>query len=301
LITNLIKKTVFYKRFNSFIEAKIAGSIKGHLKENLWELLPATGQEKTIKKTHDILINCYYDSILSREIFYERFEEEEITFLKRILKPGDSFIDIGANIGLFSLIASPIIGEKGEIISFEPCSPTLHRFEENISLNNFKNIITNKQAISNKNGKATLQIASDGYDAWNSIAEPAKGEVFETEEIDTITFDDYISNSQIDISKIALVKIDVEGWEMPVLEGGKEFFSSAEAPSLIVEFTEANAANAGYSCTDLYHALVDYGYSLFTYDASNNRLIPEKLREHYPYLNIIATKDLQFVEKRLSL
>lgn len=300
MITNLLKKTVFYKKLNSFVETKIANSIKGHLKENLWELLPATGQEKTIKKTHDILINCYYDSVLSREIFYERFEEEEIAFLKKVLKPGDSFIDIGANVGLFSLVASPIVGTTGQIISFEPCTGTYQRFEENISLNKFKNITIEKQAVSDKKGTATLQLASDGYDAWNSIAEPAKGKVLNTEEINTISFDEFINNSKVDVKEISLIKIDVEGWELPVFIGGKSFFAADDAPNLIVEFTEANAANAGYSCTELYQKLVEYGYSMYTYDAKQNKLIPEKMRTHYPYLNIIATKNLQLLESRLS-
>ena len=123
--------------------------------------------------------------------------------------------------------------------------------------------------------------------------------MLQTEKIQTQTLDTYIQTIQ-NPEKISLLKIDVEGWEIPVLEGGKDFLSHANAPILLVEFTEQNAINAGYSCKDLYNLIISYGYSLYSYNANTNELILESLREEYPYVNLIAIKDIESVYSRIK-
>jgi hypothetical protein len=95
-------------------------------------------------------------------------------------------------------------------------------------------------------------------------------------------------------------KSNVEGWEIPVLEGAKEVLMNDYAPVLIVEFTEQNAKNAGYSCKQLYELLQSYGYDLYIYDSKTNSLKADSLRDHYPYLNLIACKDIKGVQSRIA-
>ena len=274
--------------------------INKRVKYKLWGILHFLKVKKLIKKIHDIRINCYLDSRLAKIIFLEGFEEEEIAFVKKFLKKGDFFFDIGANIGLFSLVVSSILGEKGKVIAFEPCSITFQRLKENIGLNQFTNIVPENVALSNKSGFAELQIASNGYDAWNSLAKPSAGELLEVEEVKTITLDDFVRNLGLDKTKISLIKIDIEGWEIPMLQGAKEFLSSSNAPILLVEFTDENAQNAGFSCKELYELLVSYGYTLYSYDKENNQLLKENLRKNYPYVNLIATKNIEAVNNRIQ-
>ena len=145
---------------------------------------------------------------------------------------------------------------------------------------------------------ADLQIASDGYDAWNSLVKPSFGQIERIEKIQVQTFDSFIKNVQ-NVSKISLIKIDVEGWEIPVLEGGEAFFKEQNAPTLLIEFTEQNAKNAGYTCKGLYNKLVSFGYTIYYYNAQKNTIVKDEIREDYTYINLIASKNYFEVIERL--
>jgi hypothetical protein len=95
-----------------------------------------------------------------------------------------------------------------------------------------------------------------------------------------------------------MMKLDVEGWESHVLAGAKQTLSRKDAPLLQVEFADAIAASAGSSCKQIYHMIEDFGYLLLTYDPRKKELIHDPLRESYPYLNLIATKRLDEINRR---
>jgi FkbM family methyltransferase len=229
-------------------------------------------------------INLYNDSILSK-LIYDGFEIEEIFFLKSVLQKGDVFIDVGANIGLFSLIASKCVGNEGQVISIEPTPKTFKRLVENIELNGINNISPLNIGLSNQKGSLLLQVSESGYDAWNTFAK-AKESKFQAEiNVKVDTLDDIIP--EFSKGKIRLIKIDVEGWEKFVLEGGMNILINYN-PILMIEFTEANTISAGYSVFDLFEILENIGYEWFRLD--NGALIPEAKRISYPYDNLVAKK-----------
>jgi FkbM family methyltransferase len=234
---------------------------------------------------NDVKINLYKDSILSR-LIYDGFEKDETDYLTKILKKGDVFVDIGANIGLFSLIASKIVGDEGTVLSFEPAPLTFSRLNENVKLNNLKNIDTRNIGLSNKKGEFTFYVSNNGYDAWNSFAPSQDNKLESTLQIPVSTLD--MELKDIDKTKIKLVKIDVEGWEKFVLFGGKDFFVNFN-PIVMVEFTEANTFNAGYPVYEIYDIMQDLGY--VWYRISKGELIKEKKKLYYPYDNLIAIKN----------
>lgn len=252
----------------------------------------------THRLSSKVKIRLYKDSHLSRIIVWGDFELNEIDFLKRYLNSGDVFIDIGANIGLFSLIASPILSKYGRIISIEPSKKTYFRLLENIKLNKFKNISCINNALSNSNEKKNLYVDTGGYDAWNSFGKPSAGNFLEKEEVITKTLDQI--RDQFSLQQVQLIKIDVEGWEIPVLQGGKKLLLSNNAPVLMVEFTDQNAKNAGYSCKQLYELGETYGYKWYNYDSGSNKLKLSLLKDDYPYENLIAIKEINKVTKILG-
>ncbi len=97
-----------------------------------------------------------------------------------------------------------------------------------------------------------------------------------------------------------MMKIDVEGWEHHVIQGGCEILSREDAPVLQVEFTEKAAEAAGHSCTELYRSLEELGYRMFTYDAKAKKLTADPIRESYPYLNLIAVKRIDQITSRIN-
>ena len=235
--------------------------------------------------TDRLKINLYRDSVLSR-IIYDGFEKEELTFVKEILREGDIFIDIGANVGLFSLIATNCIGTKGSIISFEPSPVTFRRLRENISLNNIENIDLKNIGLSNQSGELNFYVSDNGYDAWDSFATGQDDKLQRAIVVSVSTLDQELE--QVDKSRIKLIKIDVEGWEKYVLIGGKNLFINY-APIVMVEFTEENTFNAGYAIHEIYDLMVDYGY--VWHKIKDGKLIHDPKKLHYPYNNLIAIKN----------
>lgn len=236
-----------------------------------------------------VRIRLHFDSELSRLIYVNDFERTDREFLKAYLKPGDLFVDIGANIGLFSLLAAKLVGPSGNVYAFEPTGRIYERLAVNVRLNGFECVACYPLALSDHIGQQPLFISKDGFDAWNSFARPVAGQSFEHELVECETWDHFAIQHDL-LGKVSMIKLDVEGWEIPVLSGAKETLSRADAPLLQVEFTDAVSASAGFSCKDTYQFLDDLGYRMFVYDAKRRELINDPLRETYPYLNLIATK-----------
>jgi len=232
----------------------------------------------------NLKINLYKDSVLSKAIFLG-FEEEETSFVNNILENGDIFIDIGSNVGLFSLIASQKVGKEGKVISFEPYPLTYERLVENTKINSLGNIDVRNLGLSNKKEKLKFYFSHNGYDAWNSFAPSKDDKLSGMIHVPVSTID--FELKEIDKSKVKLVKIDVEGWEKFVLMGGENFFRNY-SPLIMVEFTEFNTLNAGYPVLEIYDLLNDWGYDWFR--ISERTLIPSQKKKHYPYENLIAIK-----------
>lgn len=250
-------------------------------------------------KMDNIHINLYKDSKLAELIYLGNFERMEISFLKKYLRKGDIFVDVGANIGLFSLVAAKILRETGAVFAFEPYKLTYHRLCENVKLNKFRNVYCHPIAISNKIGKEELMIAGNGYDAWNSFTEPIAGNIIKKEVVQTTTLDTFTQENDIQ-NKISIIKIDVEGWEKFVLLGGKNTLSNHNAPVLIVEFADKALYNAGTSAKELYNSLEKLGFKLYVYDMIENQLFHELFQPPYPYNNLIALKNLDMVINRIK-
>lgn len=239
----------------------------------------------------DVKLKLYKDSNLSR-LIYDGFEKNELELTGKILKNGDIFLDIGANIGLYSLTASSLVGETGIVISFEPTPKTFSRLVENIQLNNLSNIRAYNIGISHKEELLSLNISENGYEAWNTFASTSSEKFQHTKYIQVSMLD--IQCDKIDKNKIKLIKIDVEGWEKYVLLGGTNLFKNYN-PVVMVEFTETNTYAAGYFVQELYDILYNWGYRWFRY--INNEFVPEDRQLHYPYDNLVALKDMHAIKK----
>lgn len=244
-------------------------------------------------------MKLYFDSILSREIYCGTFERMERQFLVDYLREGDIFVDVGANIGMFTLIASKRVGAKGHVFTFEPCSKAYSRLGENIDLNSLENVTCLQSALSDLSGEHPMNVSLNGYDAFNSFVKPTAGHSFTVETVYTKKWDDFAKEHSL-TGRVILMKIDVEGWESHVLSGGLDFFSRQDAPVLQIEFTEEASQSAGTSCRSLYRQLEALGYQMFIYEPKTRKLIPDPLRDRYPYLNLFAVKEPERANSRLK-
>ncbi len=269
---------------------------------NQWELFKILGVDKFEKNIDGVRFCFYTDSLISYYLFLGQFENAEIAFMKKFLNEGDVFIDIGANIGLFTIMAGRKVGSSGKVYAFEPVSKTYERLNENISLNKFSNCLSFHLALSNQKASMTINTPQGWYDAHSTLTStPSRGEGdMKTEQIEASTIDILISQYR-EMGLAALIKIDVEGWERYVLEGGADFFRSKNAPTLMVEFADDNLQSLDGSCAQLYEQLVEYGYNIYKYDASANLLMPSPRKEVYGYENLIASKNISEVQRRINM
>lgn len=170
------------------------------------------------------------------------------------LKPAENFIDVGANIGYFSFLASNKVGKNGKVFSFEPSFREYRRLLSGIRKNNAYNIIPFNLALGNEREYTIINISSDNHSGLNSFIKNDKN--FTYQYCLTDYLDNYIINNYI----INLMKIDVEGFEMRVLLGMKNLLQENRVKKLIIEITPSLLEKDGYSKTELYSYLQNFGY-----------------------------------------
>lgn len=180
------------------------------------------------------------------------------TFLRSYLKKGDVVIDVGANIGFLTLISSVTVGQTSKVYSIEAHPKTYKALCGNIKLNGFKNIKTFNLAIGKKQGYITF--SDKKQDDRNSVTSDSKGVKVEMKTLDSL---------DINQSSIALLKIDVEGYEKFVLEGANRLLENTLC--VYYESAENHFREFGYSCADLADILIAKGFDLFRFD--NSKLI----------------------------
>jgi FkbM family methyltransferase len=308
IVKSLLSASGMKSTLDRYLDRYINESVDRLLNEKLQDLYfklrwnEAVGlREEKINKFFEegFILECYTDSHLSKKLYTENFEENEKKFVKQFLKPGDTFIDIGANIGLFTVYASKLVEQQGKVFAFEPNPRTFERLKSNIQLNASNNVELYQKGVSDSSGQLQFIISKDGYDAWDSFGRPSAGEDFETISVPVISLNEFLAREQVNGQKVSLIKIDVEGWEEHVISGGEGYLKSDSAPTLLIEFTEINLENAGTNSKSLYNFITNLGYSFYRYDNLTNRLLEEPYRGPYPYNNLIAVKDLNKAQRRL--
>lgn len=147
-------------------------------------------------------------------LLWGEYEKEELKIVKENLKRGDVFVDIGANIGVYSLFASNCVKLDGKVFSFEPVKYIYNQFVDSVNKNNFKNIFAYNKACGSKSEKQFINIQKKH--AGGSTFLKTEGETYEQkEEVDIVVLDELLGNEE----KISFIKIDTEGFEWEVLLG----------------------------------------------------------------------------------
>jgi FkbM family methyltransferase len=196
-------------------------------------------------------------------------EPNEMAALDKILRPGMTFVDVGANMGLFTLLASGCVGADGLVWAFEPSARELKKLSANIVLSGAKNVRTHAAALLDRAGAATLSVASEEHSGQNTLG---SGFVYDIslearESVETARLDDLAE----DIGRpIDVLKVDVEGAELAVLRGAKETLT-AQRPVLMVELLPAALALCGSSGDELLSFLQQLDYKIRFFDAATGR------------------------------
>lgn len=175
--------------------------------------------------------------------------DEEILALP-LVKEGDVCVDIGCNIGNFSLFISKLVKNKGKIFAFEAHPKTYQYARNNFALNKVSNIMLEQKALGEKDG--TVSFSNDNYDDVNHITKEGGLTV------PMIRLDDY--EPLYEVAKISCMKIDVEGYELFVLQGAVTVLKKTK--HVLFEVYEESATGYGYHVEDVYDFFVVLGFSV---------------------------------------
>jgi FkbM family methyltransferase len=149
--------------------------------------------------------------------------------LRKFLRPGATFIDVGCNKGDFSLLASRLVGPEGRVLSFEPHPENCRWFRKSVARNDYRNIELFELALSDANGTAQLHIGekSGFHTLLAGKPQREKGII----EVRTRRLDDLLAEIRFD-RRVDAIKIDVEGADMHVLRGARK--TIAANPNIVV-------------------------------------------------------------------
>jgi len=170
------------------------------------------------------------------------YEPEKMDVAKSLLKKGDVAFDIGANVGIYTLLFSSVVGSSGKVVAFEPWKPNLAYLRKHLLLNDIANVVVLDSAVSEKSGWALL----DGSNDPCTVKISTEG----SSEIRTVRLDDYTHATGL---RPNLIKIDVEGAELSVLKGALRTLKHC-APVLLI------ATHSPDLKTDCIRFLENHGY-----------------------------------------
>ena len=216
------------------------------------------------------------DWIQSQLYFLNEYEMPEIKALGRFLNDGDVFVDIGANIGLFTLNAANLVGESGNVIAFEPFKLNWNSLKKNVSMNRYSSVKIENMAIGEKNGEISLYY-DDSESNLGMVSFKEKGHSIK-ESIESITLDTYIENQSI--TKIDFIKLDIEGGEFNALKGMIETLNRFK-PTLLIEILNDEFYKDNNDSIENF--LSNLGYSKFFIDDEGDvsKKQKELKRENY--------------------
>jgi FkbM family methyltransferase len=194
------------------------------------------------------------------------------------LKPGDRVLDIGANVGLYSLLGSQVVGSSGRIFAFEPNPKTFGVLLQNLEFNGCVNVNCAQIALSNRSGKVSLAIPDEvqakyayGDSYLSMYPEESKNKGLGG--VTCMELDVFLKENGVDF--VDIIKIDVEGAEMLCFEGAKLLLSGSSKPVIIMECDEVLCRRFGYSVFDTLKFLDGFGYVFEQFDVHQWIAIPK--------------------------
>jgi FkbM family methyltransferase len=222
------------------------------------------GRLQIISTYHsNLLMHLDIHSWVERKIlttgYYEKYIDD---FLVRALKPGHVAIDVGANTGCHTLVMASSVGMHGKVIAFEPNPRMFERLKANIQLNRFCHVELYPIALSERTGHVTLHIPKIGdfNQGLGTIHSANLDNHCDHIDASIVRLDEWVEQNAI--TRIDLIKIDVEGHEMQVFKGAYNTLLKFK-PTLIFEFSVRQWSNAGVTPIEVEKFLNDLDYELF--------------------------------------
>lgn len=228
----------------------------------LRKLKPACDRDFEVERMGQRWLLNPSDFVQSSFYWTGEFEPWDWFHLSRLITPESIVLDVGANFGFYTILIARQLTTGGRVLAFEPCSQTLSRLRTNIRLNALEAVTTVLPvALSNRPGYGYLENVS-GNSGATALA--TSGERIALDTLDEVC-------TQQSLKRVDIIKIDVEGHELAVLEGAARTIESSR-PIMLVEGNEVALRRSGASAEELAAKLRSWGYRLLV--PNRRRLVP---------------------------
>ncbi|WP_428326234.1 FkbM family methyltransferase [Nitrosopumilus sp.] len=222
---------------------------------------------------------------------YGYHEKTETELVKQEIKPGDVVLDVGANIGYYTLLFAKLVGPQGHVFAFEPEPKNFELLTKNVNVNGYKNVTLIQKAVSNNNEIKNFYLTNT-----NTISHRLSKPHNECKsiKIETISLDDFIDKHDI----VNFIKIDIHGSEGNAIKGMLSILKKNETIKLLQEWWPDAIKEYDMDPEEHLRILNELGFSLYEVDDINNKIMKtsiEKLMKKYPNPKI---KDINIFSKR---
>ncbi|WP_286226974.1 MULTISPECIES: FkbM family methyltransferase [unclassified Polynucleobacter] len=222
---------------------------------------------------------------LTGNLYTGFMEYEDMLFLLHALRPDEIFVDVGANIGAFTILASKVV--KAKSISFEPLPDTVDRLKDQIQINRINNVVSvRNKGVGDKTGALFF---TNNNDTINKVS--LAGNVENTTKVEVTTLDEELDNN----AKY-FFKIDVEGFEYNVIQGGKNILSSQNTIAMIIELN-GSGDEFGHSNQDIHNKIISLNFTPIEYEPLSRTIhILNSYNKNGG--NTIYVKDIDLIKER---
>lgn len=212
------------------------------------------------------------------DMFYGNYQEGVVRVLERYLRNGDTFLDVGANVGYVSAFALGLVGTSGSVHAFEPVPRYFTRLQKLQQDNPEYDFHVNNLAVGDSRGTARIAVSQNNIGANTMLPSRMRRDGSKEDiEVSVITLTDYLGERNV--SNLRLVKIDVEGYEFRVIKGFVQYLREAdEPPVLVIEISPPAFPEVGASLGEFASLISELGYSSRSIDCASEIQIEQLSR-----------------------
>lgn len=259
---------------------ELLDKVRGRGLGRIWFLRRINDLVSLYFRTHhpkfiEIFGNKIYLPLLDGAFLSAGYYEKDITELvRKELKKGDVFVDLGANIGYYTLLAAKLVGQVGKVYAFEPAPENFNMLMKNITANRYLNITAVQKAISDTTGTSNLFL-SEYNKGDHRLYDPQEAVIYEENgkhnyddhsygnrrksvSVGVVTLDGFLLSKH---STVDFMKIDIQGFEGKALYGAALILKRSPKLKLVMEFWPGGLRLAGTEPAELIEFLIDCGFS----------------------------------------
>ncbi|HMK23989.1 MAG TPA: FkbM family methyltransferase [Terriglobales bacterium] len=261
-----------------------AANLITRLRKGIWRLLRSPFEVEWLEGLRVVL---YPGNEICRSIFVTgRYEPNEFLWLERVLKPGMTFVDVGANLGLYALFASRRVSETGRVIAIEPSRREMDRLRTNIERNSLRNVSLLPVALSDQAAEVDLSVAVASHAGHNTLGSFGYNTQLERREtVQALSLDEVIESAKL--QRVDVIKMDIEGSELAALRGASGTLTQYH-PTLLMELSDRALKHQGATSADVRSLLADHGYEVSVFDSSSGLPLPLTPKNYFDSENVIA-------------